>query len=97
VFRAKSLGDAAYVFTHLAHGWDFHAISTPQFYRRQFPAAVASILMLEIGQLWNRKTAISLYVGQLPIATRWALYASLVMVVLMFGVFKNTQFIYFQF
>jgi alginate O-acetyltransferase complex protein AlgI len=97
VFRANSLGDAAYVFTHLARGWDFYAISTPQFYRKQFPAAVASILMLEIGQLWNRKTSISSLVGQLDIATRWALYASLVMVVLMFGVFRNTQFIYFQF
>jgi hypothetical protein len=28
---------------------------------------------------------------------RWTLYASFVMLVVMFGVYKKTQFIYFQF
>jgi hypothetical protein len=36
-------------------------------------------------------------VGKMPTPARWALYASMVLTVLMFGVYKQTQFIYFQF
>jgi alginate O-acetyltransferase complex protein AlgI len=97
VFRAKNLGDASYVFTHLASGWDFHSIATEQFLLRQLPVAVASILMLEIGQLWDRAVSVTSSVGKLTVAARWGLYASLVLSVLMFGVYKDAQFIYFQF
>jgi hypothetical protein len=33
----------------------------------------------------------------LPLPARWAAYAAFVMLVLMFGVYQNAQFIYFQF
>jgi hypothetical protein len=33
----------------------------------------------------------------MPMTARWAVYASFVMFVLMLGVYKQTQFIYFQF
>ena len=42
VFRARNLGDATYVFSHLARGWDFHKLSTEQFLLRQFPVAVGA-------------------------------------------------------
>ena len=97
VFRARSIGDAAYVFTHLATGWDFQHIATQQFLLRQLPVAAAAILALEIGQLLNSAVSVPSFVGKMPIAARWALYASFVMSVLMFGVYKQMQFIYFQF
>jgi D-alanyl-lipoteichoic acid acyltransferase DltB (MBOAT superfamily) len=97
IFRARDMGDAVYVFTHLASGWDFHRIATEQFLLRQLPVAFMAILALEIGQLLNRAVSVPMLVGKMPTAARWALYASFVMAVLMFGVYKQTQFIYFQF
>lgn len=97
VFRARSMADAWYVFTHLASGWDFRSISTEQFLLRQLPVAFASILLLEIGQLWERIASVPAFMGKLPMPVRWTLYAGLAMTVIMFGVYKNTQFIYFQF
>ncbi len=97
VFRARNIGDAVYVFTHLASGWNFHKIATEQFLLRQMPVAIAALLALEIGQLWSSTASVTTYLGRLPMAARWTLYASFVMTVLMFGVFKQTQFIYFQF
>jgi len=97
VFRARNMGDAWYVWTHMATGWNFHQLATEQFWMRQFPVAVAAILLLEIGQLWDGKVPVPAFVGRMPVAARWALYASFVMMVLMFGVYKQMQFIYFQF
>src|SRR6266481_3093969 len=97
LFRAKNMGDAAYIFTHLATGWDFQSIATEQFLLRQIPVAFAAILALEIGQLWNRAVSVPSIVGKLPVVARWALYASFVMMVVMFGVYNKMQFIYFQF
>jgi alginate O-acetyltransferase complex protein AlgI len=97
VFRARNMSDALYVFTHLASGWNFHQIATQQFFLRQLPVAIAAILALEIGQLWNGAVSVTSFVGKMPMAVRWALYAGFVMTVVMFGVYKQMQFIYFQF
>ena len=97
LFRARSAADALYVFTHLASGWNFHQIATQQFFLRQFPVAIAALLVLEIGQLCNSVVSVPSLVGKMPVMARWALYASFVMTVVMFGVYKQMQFIYFQF
>jgi len=97
VFRARNIGDAVYVFTHLASGWNFHQIATEQFLLRQMPVAIASILVLEIGQLWGGTVSLPNLIQKLPLPARWTVYASLVMTVVMFGIYKKTQFIYFQF
>ncbi len=98
VFRARTVSDAVYVFTHLASGWDFHQIKTTQFLLRQLPVAVMSIAALEIGQLvWDGRVSLRLNIGKLPVAVRWAAYAAFVLLVVMFGVYRKTQFIYFQF
>ncbi len=97
VFRARNFGDATYVFTHLASNWDFHRIATQQFLMRQFPVAAGSILALEIGQRLSSRISIPTFMGNLSTPARWALYASFVMAVVMFGVYRKMQFIYFQF
>jgi len=97
VFRARNIGDAIYVFTHLASGWNVHGITTEQFWLRQFPVAFASILALEIGQYLDRTKHLKTTVARLPISARWAIYATCVMTVIMFGIYKKMQFIYFQF
>jgi len=98
VFRAKSLKDAWYVFSHLLQGWNIHQIKTEQFFLRQLPIAFAAILILEACQLWiqNRDSATSTF-AKLPLPGRLAAYAALVLLVVMFGIYRKTQFIYFQF
>jgi len=97
LFRAQSLEDAWYILTHFASGWDFARIGTEQFLLRQMPVAVAGILLLEVGQLLQRRVSISAALARLSLMPRWAVYASFVIGVLMFGVYRKTQFIYFQF
>ncbi len=97
VFRAKSVSDAWYVLTHLASGWNVHQIGTEQFLMRQMPIAIAALIVLEIGQLSHGRIPLPSMIARLPMVPRWAVYASLVMAVLIFGVYRKTQFIYFQF
>ena len=97
LFRANSLADAGYIMTHLASGWDLQAIKTTQFTLRQLPVAAAAILVLEIGQHWVGESAGPNLLGRAPAPLRWAAYAACVLLVMMFGVYQMTQFIYFQF
>ena len=97
VFRAHSMSDAIYVATHLFTRWDFTAIKTPQFLLRQMPVAIAAILILELGQLlakWRNPVTV---VSRMPVSARWAAYAAFAILVLLFGIYQNRQFIYFQF
>ena len=98
VFRAKSLADAWYVLSHLMQGWNVHQIKTPQFMLRQLPVAVVAILVLEACQLrFQDEASVSFALGRVSLPGRWAIYASLVMLVVMFGIYQKMQFIYFQF
>jgi D-alanyl-lipoteichoic acid acyltransferase DltB (MBOAT superfamily) len=97
LFRANSLADAGYIFTHLASDWNFAQIRTEQFLLRQFPVALAAIVALEIGQLEWSVRGVENWLPRLPQAARWGLYASFVLTVLLFGVYQQAQFIYFQF
>jgi len=97
LFRAKTMGDAWYIWTHFATGWDFGRIATDQFMLRQMPVAVVGIALLEAVQLLENRSSLSAIVARLPLVPRWALYASAMIVTIMFGVFRQTQFIYFQF
>jgi D-alanyl-lipoteichoic acid acyltransferase DltB (MBOAT superfamily) len=97
VFRAKSLDDAGYILAHFWRNWDLRQISTEQFLLRQLPVAVAGILVLEAGQLLHNRVPFPALLGKLPAAPRWAAYACFLMGVIMFGVYRKAQFIYFQF
>ena len=97
VFRAQSLPDVGYILTHFWRGWDFGSITTPNFLMRQMPVALASILLLEAVQLLNGRVRLSEVVTGWSPAFRWGFYLTAVFATVMFGVFRSTQFIYFQF
>jgi alginate O-acetyltransferase complex protein AlgI len=97
VFRARSIPDAWYVLTHLTRGWNFQQIGTEQFLLRQMPVAVGSIILLELAQILQGKVYVPAVVQRIPTIPRWAMYAAFVLTVLMFGIYRKTQFIYFQF
>jgi alginate O-acetyltransferase complex protein AlgI len=96
-FRAQSLGDAFYILGHFWRDWNFSAVSTPQFLLRQMPVAIAAIAVLEIGQLLHGRIPIPKLVVHTPMPWRWAGYTAFMLTVVLFGVYRNAQFIYFQF
>jgi D-alanyl-lipoteichoic acid acyltransferase DltB (MBOAT superfamily) len=96
-FRARNLGDAFYVLSHFGANWDFARISTEQFTLRQMPVALAAILFLETGHILIANSRIRRAFFQWPLILRWNAYISFVIAVLLFGIFRGSQFIYFQF
>lgn len=97
IFRATSFDDAIYILTHLWSDWDLGAISTPNFLLRQLPVAILAIILLEVLQWARRKDLIQSTLRRLPEPGRWIVYAGSVVLIVIFGVYKNNQFIYFQF
>lgn len=98
IFRANNLTDAHYILTHFWQGWDFGAIRTEQFLLRQMPVALAAIFLLEVGQwLQPRVARIEKVAAGWPTALRWCGYCTLLLGIVMFGVYQKAQFIYFQF
>lgn len=97
VFRAKNLGDAWYVVGNFTRGWNFSHIGTEQFLLRQMPVAVGSIVLLELGQLLQGKVSIPSLLNKFPTVPRWAFYSGCVLAIVMFGIYRKMQFIYFQF
>jgi alginate O-acetyltransferase complex protein AlgI len=97
VFRAKNLGDAWYVFSHFWHDWNFRAIGTEQFLTRQLPVALVAIVLLELGERVRRLPSLDSMVARLPLVVRWSGYAAVIVAVVLFGVYRKAQFIYFQF
>lgn len=96
-FRATSLSDAWYIVTHFATGWAQSPIGTEQFLLRQLPVVISGIVILELVQHFHRRISLTALLIRLPVAPRWAVYASFVIGVLLFGVYRSEQFIYFQF
>lgn len=96
-FRATSLADAWYILTHLTTNWDFGRIGTEQFLLRQMPVAIASIIVLEVAQYVHSRRSLADIAARLAMPVRWATYCGLVLGVVMLGVYRKTQFIYFQF
>lgn len=97
VFRAHNMTDAAYILTHWFRGWHFSSLGTEQFLMKQFPVAIASILFLDMAQILSGRINFEASINKLPIVPRWTLYLGCVFIILLFGVYRSNQFIYFQF
>lgn len=96
-FRAETLADGWYILTHLGSGWDVGRIGTEQFLLRQMPVAVGSIVLLEVLQYVHSRVSLATLFDRLAMPLRWSAYVTAVFGVVMFGVYRKTQFIYFQF
>ena len=96
-FRAQNLGDAFYILTHFWTDWNFAALKTPHFQLKYFPVAVVGIFLLETLQIVRHRVALPRILTSIPGPLRWTTYAAFVFLTLFLGVFRETQFIYFQF
>ncbi len=63
----------------------------------EFFIAVAAICFMEFVHVVQRHGSIRHMLSEKPAWFRWMIYYSLLFGILFFGVFKETQFIYFQF
>ena len=97
LFRAKTLSDAWYIYAHWTQDWNWNALATANFSVRQFFPAIASVLVLESIQAINRHVPLGEKVTRLPTPLRWPAYAGFIFAVILFGVYRSNQFIYFQF
>ena len=105
-FRAKNLGEAWYIITHLFGGMDNVSKYYSQFYeltnvsgfgKPGFAICILSILFLEVVHLIQRHNKIRHILSEKPIWFRWSMYYAIVLGILVFGVFGTNNFIYFQF
>jgi alginate O-acetyltransferase complex protein AlgI len=97
VFRSHSVSDAWYILTHFWLGWDIASVRTEQFPLRQMPVAVLSIVFLELVQWLHGRLSVTRVLSCRPVVLRWPVYVGFVLVIVLFGVYRNSQFIYFQF
>lgn len=97
VFRAQSVTDASYILSHVWRDWDPTSIRTEQFLLRQLPVAIFSIVVLEAVELVQHRMSLADLLATQPVALRWSAYTAFIVVVVLFGVHQQRQFIYFQF
>lgn len=105
-FRAKTLPDALYIVTHIFDGLS-RVIVSPQavvdslrglgFRKTDYLVALGSIGVMEGFHLIQRHGSIRHLLSGRPAWFRWAVYYLLIAAILLFGIFKKSQFIYFQF
>jgi len=108
-FGARSLEEAFYMLAHLPGGaWQLISGSVAvsvlqqtflllQMDRASFIAVVAAVLLMEATQLGQVNNRLWQRVLMAPSWLRWLLYYLLILFTLFYGVFRPSQFIYFQF
>lgn len=105
VFRARNISDAFYIITHMFQGLENlfnietlrHSLAGIGLSRYEFSIAIASICFMEFIHFIQRHGSIRYMLSEKPAWFRWTLYYVIVFSIVFLGVFKETQFIYFQF
>ena len=99
LFRANNISDSYYILTHI-----FSKLGTNLITAKSVglgpPDIILSaifIILLEIVQLINVKIGIRKLLSARPAWIQWAVYIFIIILMLLFGVFNNREFIYFQF
>jgi D-alanyl-lipoteichoic acid acyltransferase DltB (MBOAT superfamily) len=103
IFRAESITDAGYIFTHLTSGWGALLNSAnwekSAVLASSFPLAVgvAGIFVLELVHRNHATHDVRAQLSARPTWMRWAVYYALGAAILLLGNLNEAQFIYFQF
>ena len=109
-FRASNLSDALYIITNLFANIPSDIINiimnvdfgrSHELYLNQdkwvFIIAVMSLLGMELIHLLQRHYSLRKKLSQFPVIVKWPIYYLFVLIIICFGVFDKSQFIYFQF
>lgn len=98
-FRANTVQDAFYIISHMfvdlslqTHGVNFGNIGYSG-----IAVAILSILFMMTVHCIQEHMSMRHFLSGKPRYIRWTIYLSITFLILLFGVFNETQFIYFQF
>ncbi|MBA2671694.1 MAG: MBOAT family protein [Gemmatimonadetes bacterium] len=96
-FRANSLSDALLIIRNIG-GWEgAGAVALGPMSAFHVAVASVSVLVLLGAQFLQSRVDVQELLGQMPVAVRWGAYYALIIAMLAFGQFDETEFIYFQF
>ncbi len=97
-FRANSISDAFYIITHLFSNLNLNIFSMDlKASKANLILSFVFIFLLMLIEYIGRKTNIRERFLSYPRAVRWLIYIIAILIILLFGVFKEVHFIYFQF
>lgn len=97
-FRANSLSDAFYIITHLFSGFlSAYNYLIQISILKDILLGLFAVLFMEIIHIIQEKISITQLINNKHMAIRWAIYFIMIFGILLFGVFKEMSFIYFQF
>ena len=103
-FRANNLGDALFISRHLFSGWHLAGrqlatllLEFSQHYRPELAVAALGVGLMLLVEYFGRHRSLQAWTVAQPPGVRWAGYVGLSLLILYFGVFNSTSFIYFQF
>ena len=97
-FRANNVTEAFYVLTHLFSDLSFNIPGLKMglgYFNLAYCLAI--IGFMEFVHLIQEHRSIRQFLDNKPLLLRWGIYITLILLIVLFGVFDNTQFIYFQF
>lgn len=97
-FRANSLSDAIYILRNIFTEWNLNISELGLGIGwLGFVYALMIIGFMEFIHIIQEHRSIRQFLSSKPILLRWSIYIFIVIMILLFGVFDNTEFIYFQF
>jgi alginate O-acetyltransferase complex protein AlgI len=96
-FRAQTFDQAMAVLSRLPVGLTSFEELYLDLGAYNFWVAIASIVVLELVQYWQRNDDVIDRVSAQPAPLRWGLYYALIVAILVFGEFGGQDFVYFQF
>jgi D-alanyl-lipoteichoic acid acyltransferase DltB (MBOAT superfamily) len=96
-FRATSLSEVWFILTHM-----FSASTAAQSLNlglqgMDVPVALIALVIMEVVHALQRHTPVRQLLGGQSWWLRWSVYATAVLMILLFGMFSSQDFIYFQF
>lgn len=104
-FRARSVGDAAGIVGGLARGWGavidpgglYEVVRSMGVLPRDLALFGALIAILEAVHVCQARGLTLEWLSRRPLPVRWVLYSALIWTIVIFGVFRQKEFIYFTF
>jgi len=97
-FRANSISDAFYIIKNIFKGWGsgFSEVKLVAGGMRTL-IAFALIGFMGIVHVIQERGSAKQFLNKRPLVLRWAIYLAIMVLIILFGVFNEVQFIYFQF
>ncbi len=104
-FRANTLSDAVYVITNMfsdigllfTKGYLATALENISFFTGSGVVVIIMVIIMFVVEAWQGNYSLPQRINKCHIAVRWFFYYALILLILFFGNFGRSRFIYFQF